>query len=55
MDCHGTILEQTFDSDLGDFAHVAHVEDMGIACAECHGEVADLERTPDLEVCSACH
>ena len=55
LDCHNAILEQAFDSDLGDFEHAAHVGDMEIPCAECHGEGTVLERTPELEVCSSCH
>ena len=55
LDCHNAIMDRAFDSDLGDFEHAAHVGDMEILCADCHGEGAVIERTPDLEVCSACH
>ena len=55
LDCHSVIMERAFDSELGDFEHAAHVREMEIQCAECHGEAAAMERTPDFEVCSACH
>lgn len=53
--CHGGILQQAVDSDLGDFEHRLHIEDMGIACVDCHGEAPALIAEPDLEVCSECH
>jgi hypothetical protein len=55
VDCHGSIMERAFAVELGSFEHVSHVGDMEIECAECHGDAANLQASPDLEVCSACH
>lgn len=38
------------------FNHVLHVEDMGLACEDCHGDVTagDIQ-TPDHDTCIDCH
>ena len=52
--CHSELVESTIETDLGDFAHQAHVEEMELECSYCHGE-GPLFSSPDEEVCSDCH
>ncbi|MGB6334596.1 MAG: cytochrome c3 family protein, partial [Thermoanaerobaculia bacterium] len=55
VSCHGGVLKRVVASELGDFDHSMHVEDMGVACTGCHGTPPRLSRSPDLEVCADCH
>lgn len=55
LDCHGGVLDRTFATDLGDFAHSFHVLDMELACTRCHGEPPALSARANREVCADCH
>jgi hypothetical protein len=53
--CHRDIFARVFDTELGDFPHQLHVEDVGLECAMCHTvqDSGQVERSQ--EVCSDCH
>lgn len=51
--CHREIGGRTFATELGDFSHVSHVDEMELACSDCHG--ATPRRQPDFAVCADCH
>jgi nitrate/TMAO reductase-like tetraheme cytochrome c subunit len=53
--CHGGIRQRTYAVEYGDFAHASHVDDMEIACTDCHGEGPGFVAKADREVCSGCH
>ena len=54
--CHAGVFERTFEvAELGDFDHALHVDDMELACSDCHGEGSALVGRPDPAICSDCH
>jgi nitrate/TMAO reductase-like tetraheme cytochrome c subunit len=53
--CHTDLDRRTVTVELGEFSHAAHVDDMELSCAECHGEPPALRFSPDQGVCSDCH
>jgi hypothetical protein len=53
-ECHTKAMGMAFETDLGDFNHEIHVQEMELECTMCHGE-APRFTSPDLDVCSACH
>ena len=55
VSCHGDLGRRTFAVDLGEFSHAAHVDDMELACTQCHGQPPGLRRAPDAAVCADCH
>ena len=55
LDCHGSVLEKTFATEIGDFAHSFHVSDMEMGCSDCHGEPTALLAKANREFCADCH
>lgn len=55
LDCHQDVLERAFEVELGDFDHAMHVEEMGLACTDCHGDASRPSPAADREICSDCH
>lgn len=53
--CHGALFSRTFTTDLGEFPHQLHVEDMEIECLTCHEQRAGTRFQRSAEVCSDCH
>jgi hypothetical protein len=48
-------MSTVYSVELGEFDHSAHVEDMEIACGECHTGPGGSVGVADLEYCSNCH
>jgi nitrate/TMAO reductase-like tetraheme cytochrome c subunit len=55
LSCHGGVMSTVYSVELGEFDHSAHVEDMEIACGECHTGPGGSVGVADLEYCSNCH
>jgi hypothetical protein len=55
IDCHGGVLEETFSTELGEFNHALHVQDLELDCASCHGEPPGGSLPADREACAMCH
>jgi len=53
--CHAAIGKRTFAVELGDFSHAVHVDDMEIACSDCHGAAPRISAKADREFCAGCH
>ncbi len=53
--CHSGVRDRTFSVELGDFSHAAHVDDMEIACSDCHGTAPRISAKADRELCAGCH
>lgn len=53
--CHADLGERTFTVELGEFDHALHVDDMEMACTDCHGDGPGFSRVPDEAICSDCH
>lgn len=53
--CHSTVRERTFAVEFGDFSHVAHIDDMEIACTDCHGPAPRISARADRTLCADCH
>lgn len=55
VSCHANVMQDTYTVELGDFDHTVHIEDMELACSDCHEGPAGPAGAADLEVCSDCH
>jgi nitrate/TMAO reductase-like tetraheme cytochrome c subunit len=53
--CHETVFSRSFTTDLGDFPHQLHVEDMEMDCLTCHEQTAEAGFVRSAEVCMDCH
>ena len=45
----------TYTVELGDFDHTVHIEDMELACSDCHEGPVGPAGAANLEVCTDCH
>jgi len=50
--CHAAIKQRTFVTEIGDFDHSLHVDDMELSCSQCHSDGAS---PAELSACEECH
>jgi hypothetical protein len=53
--CHGDVLTRTVESELGDFPHELHIEEVELECGECHEPGGPGVFVRSQEICSDCH
>ena len=54
-DCHGSLFSRVFETEHGSFKHSIHVEEMEIACEDCHVQFPSGIASASRETCAECH
>lgn len=53
--CHAKVFNHSYKTELGEFSHGMHADDLALSCVECHGESLQVSGRADRDFCSNCH
>jgi nitrate/TMAO reductase-like tetraheme cytochrome c subunit len=55
LTCHGNIRQREIEVDLGSFSHAFHLDEVELACSDCHSSGGHGAFSLDRDTCAGCH